>query len=471
MKQIPANEITYHPMSNGEPDIRLFWWRGGLYRAVKGEKALFYQDLFNRGIIQTLIEKGFLVDTQLTPLQLAGYELILEHRCIPFVSYSFEWCGAMLKDAALLICDLQVELDQYGLTLKDPHSWNVLFDGPKPVYVDLGSIAPADQYASSVGYDCFCRFTLYPLIIMSQGHARIARWLLHDATQGISEKEFALLTGQVSLPLKAKHLFMGVSSRIKKVLPQRFRRLLKSFVFSSSAAALLGVSKSPRDFWMWVRKRIEGITIPQRTEWSEYYEHLPTLSPSNQWKAKQHSVYKVLSELRPITVLDIGSNRGWYSQLAASLGSRVVAFDTDEGSIIKCYLDAKETNLSILPLVINFTFPSPSYGVGDKQSASATERLKCELVLCLSLIHHLVFKQNRNFEMIVEALAAFSEKWLLVEFIPNGDRYVSQWWSDSYSWYTLDGFIKALERRFDNIGILPSHPDPRTLLLCRRKAE
>lgn len=470
MKDIPVKDIVYHPMSNGEVDIRLFWWQGGLYRAVGGEKASFYKELFDRGIIQQLITKGFLVETKLTSLQLDGYDLVLEHRRVPFVSYPFEWCAEMLRDAALLVCDLQIELYQHGLVLKDPHSWNLLFDGPQPIYVDLGSLTPVGQHGPSLGHDSFCRFTLYPLIMMSQGHTRIARWLLHDATQGILETECAFLSGKTFLKLKLKQGAQGASSALMRVLPHRFRSMLRSAISLSRAAPLLGNSKTGRDFWIGVRKEIERITIPcNKTQWSDYYEYFPAFVPSDRWKAKQHSVYKVLSELRPSTVLDVGGNRGWYAQLAASLGSQVVTFDKDESSLASCYLDAKKDNFRILPLVMNFTYPSASYGVGEKRSASATERFGCELVLSLALIHHLVFKENRTFEMIVEALAAFSDKWLLVEFVAKEDRYVKEWWSDSFSWYTLDGFIKELEYHFSDISILPSDPEHRVLLLCRKR--
>lgn len=79
----------------------------------------------------------------------------------------------MLKDAALTVLDLLLELAQCGLTLKDSHPWNVLFDAEKPVYVDLTSIVLLDG-DSWGGYDQFCRFYMNPLLLMSLGHERTA---------------------------------------------------------------------------------------------------------------------------------------------------------------------------------------------------------------------------------------------------------------------------------------------------------
>lgn len=208
-------------MSIAEPDIRLFWWEGELYRGVKGEKARFYQELFDRGIVQHLIEKGYLIETTLTSLQADEYDLVLHHRRVPFVSYPFEWAGSMLRDAAMLVCNLQIELDRYGLGLKDPHSWNLLFDGPRPVYVDLGSVALTRGASPSLGYDSFCPFTLYPLVLMCEGHRRIARWLLHDGWRGITEAELASLVGKRSRPLRAKYVLRRAPSAHMRGLARR----------------------------------------------------------------------------------------------------------------------------------------------------------------------------------------------------------------------------------------------------------
>jgi SAM-dependent methyltransferase len=241
--------------------------------------------------------------------------------------------------------------------------------------------------------------------------------------------------------------------------------LVKSMLWKPSA-----VKRFRLDFLQQVRREVEGIIIPSfKTEWLEYYDgFFPSFSPSDEWTAKHISVHQALSDLKPDSVLDIGSNRGWYSQLATLQGSRVVAFDVDEGCITQLYYDSKEKNLPILPLVMDFRNPSPGYGLCNQWLAPATERLKCDMVLALALIHHLVFKQHLNFDQIINGLSIFSKRWLLVEFIPRDDRYVREWWSERFSWYTLDNFISALKKQFHNVRILPSYPEPRVLLLCEK---
>ena len=154
--------------------------------------------------------------------------------------------------------------------------------------------------------------------------------------------------------------------------------------------------------------------------------------------------------------------------MAALLGSKVVAFDSDEACIAQLYHDAKEKNLPILPLLMDFRFPSPGYGLCDKGGLPATVRFQCDLVLALALVHHVVFEGHFNFELIAKGLSDFSRRWLLVEFVPKEDRFVSQWWSPRYSWYTLDNFMKELTHQFRSVRIYSSHPAPRVLLLCEK---
>lgn len=75
----------------------------------------------------------------------------------------------MMRDAALLTLDLVEELSAHGLTLKDSHPWNILFDGANPIDIDLTSIAPLGEGEAWMGNSSFCRNFLHPLILISHG--------------------------------------------------------------------------------------------------------------------------------------------------------------------------------------------------------------------------------------------------------------------------------------------------------------
>src|SRR5262245_52307033 len=150
-----------------------------------------------------MIRDGLLIDTEITNLNLQGYEVVLKHRRLPFVSYPYEWCFTALKDAALLVLNVQERLEMKGLSLQDAHPWNVVFDGCRPYYVDLGSIERARALDSWGAYDEFCRFFLNPLVLMANGHGRIARLLFHDSHDGVQNADvLALLRTSVPAALK-----------------------------------------------------------------------------------------------------------------------------------------------------------------------------------------------------------------------------------------------------------------------------
>jgi hypothetical protein len=99
----------------------------------------------------------------------------------------------------------------------------------------------------------------------------------------------------------------------------------------------------------------------------------------------------------------------------------------------------------------------------------ANERLQADLVLALALVHHLVFSYRFEFQAIVAALAAFTRRALLVEFVPPDDEHVGRWRPETRPWYALAGFEAALRAEFARVDVFPSHPEPRVLLLCSRE--
>ncbi|UBF24681.1 hypothetical protein K9N68_23845 [Kovacikia minuta CCNUW1] len=468
--RIPSEEITFHPLSYADRSGRLFYWRGELYRAVSTQRASLYRSLFEKGIVQNLVEKGLLVETQLTTLEIDHYDLVLKHKLIHSVSYAYEWCAAMLKDAALLMIELNLELAKFDLCLQDAHPWNILFDGATPRYIDFGSIIPLQSLSLFPAEEEFNRFFLYPLLLMSKGHGRIARSFLQDG-QGVYRADLAVLTHQPLKGLKPRDLSKTILSTFRKKLPKQYLKL-KEYFTTNHKSTVFGLSIQARTiYFQSLRQKIESISLAKpRTEWSNYYEdYFPAFQPSAEWTPKHQSVAQVVHRLNPESVLDIGSNQGWYSQFSALNKSQVIAFDLDETCIENLYLTAKAENLSILPLIMSFSRPSPGYGICNHWAESAINRLKCEMVFALALVHHLVFKELLTFEQIVEGLSSFSTRWLLVEFVPPEDQFVREWMSEEFEWYTLENFISCLEKYFPSIELLESDPSPRKILLCAKE--
>jgi hypothetical protein len=458
--------MVRHSLSHADPNGALFHWKNGLYRGIPERGVRLCRRLFDEGIVDDLVSKGLVIATEMTDLTADGFPLILKHREVPFVSYPFEWSGEMLRDAALHTIGLLSDLSERGLTLKDAHGWNLLFDGPRPVFVDFGSIIEAGDSPWRVEQEFVDSF-LHPLGFVAAGQARIARRLLQDFERGVDADEYALIGGMSVSQLASRVLRIGKSS-VRRILPASGLRMLRGHYRDLKRRPAVQAYKAYR--FDRLKERLAAMKLPsEATKWSGYYDReFPSFTADNNWTPKHHAVQQLLQRYRPATVLDIGANRGWFSMLAAKKGAKVVAFDTDEVCLNRLHLDTKDACLDVQSLVMSFTQPTPRLGLGEGIAHSAVNRFQCDLVLGLALAHHMVFKAHLNFGQIAAGFAAYVKKVLVVEFVPRDDQHVRQWITDQHDWYTLDNFTQALRRHFRDVNVIASYPDPRVLLVCER---
>lgn len=420
----------------------VFFWNNEVFRAISSDSEALYKKILSSEIAEELFNAG-LVKTEIANISLEGYNLVLNHERIPVVSYPTEWCGSMLKDAALLTLDLSIALAKRDLELQDAHPWNILFNRSRPFFIDFGSIIPAKQVNGWRPFKEFIRTFYNPLILMSNG--------LHEKARASYIDPKTMRGNQISRGDVIKIMLSDL--KIKEV-------------FSGLPKIKIDTTSSKIKILQSLRESVEKITIPlSKTAWSDYCEEEVDLSTVSEWIPKRKTAYEAIEKIRPKTVLDIGSNTGWFSKLSATLGARVTSFDVDEPSINKLYQNDVARKMDILPLSMNFTNPTPAYGI-ELRCKPAVERFKCEFVIILAIVHHLVFKQNVDFNFIIKNLTNYTEKWLLVEFIPREDKYVAKWKDNRFPWYTKESFEKELNKFYSNVQELPSNPSPRIIYLC-----
>jgi len=442
---LTANDVMFASKRSVDTNGRVFYLDGEVYRAITADAVPIYQKLLQNPLAQGLFDRG-LIQTEVAPLALEGYALVLKHHKIPFVSYVTEWCGSMLKEAALALLDLSLALAEMGLELQDAHPWNILFDGTRPIFIDFSSIIPIQTPDRWLPENEFIGMFYNPLRLMAAGSPDAARALVVAPDTRLGRR----ITGRdVALTLLRE---------------RKLRQALQAAAPVKSSAA----SERKRILETW-RERISALTIPLgKTTWSDYCIEGVDMATRDQWMVKRQSAYEAIVRCKPKTLLDIGSNTGWFSKLAAMQGARVIATDKDETSINKLFLDQSARDLQVLPLIMDFRNPTPAYGI-DLRCAPAVERYKCEMILGLAIIHHLVFSQKLTFSTIVDNLANFVERWLLVEFIPGSDKHLVNWYNErDYPWYTTENFENELRQHFRTVERMPSNPEPRLMFLCER---
>lgn len=481
-KTISTEEVRWFTWGD-DANGRVFLHEGDYYRAILPRSAAFFRDLLTRGILADLARKNLIVDTEETDLSMPGYALILRHEKLPFVSYPHEWSFSMLQDAARLVIRLNRELLAQGLVLADCHAMNVVFRGATPIYVDIGSIVPYTPEGILPDYADFLSQYVYPLVLQERvGLTRIVKNLQMDELAGISPEEFHHLARKRP-PLS---FFVGkrhVNSESLNTFLQGLRgnarlRFLRPLIDALCRLAFFGPSAPAGMALDLLEKQIEAVRIrPPRGQWSDYYETNPAERVEEMARRKpeemdlrSRQICEAIRRAAPRTLIDLAGNEGLYSVAATRLGvTDVVCADYDLAAVEKLYRSIRGTGSSILPLYLNVMMPGSGSRSIVSESRTVYARMQCDMALALALTHHLSLSQHIPFESIAWTLAGYTNKRLLVEFMPFG-LGIGNPSANLPDWYTLENFVRAFRKYFPHIEVQPTNLEcnERVLLVCSK---
>lgn len=450
-----------------DPAGRVFMHEGRVYRAFFPEHSGFFADFLASQHTRELIDKGMLVHTEEDDgISVDGYGLVVRHERVRFPSYCSEWPAGMLKDAAALTLDLCLEMLHRNILLQDASPFNVFFERGRPVFIDMGSFQPASNDYLWAPYQQFCDYFLHPLYLHASRYSDIALRLLKEHNTGVSSEDVSNILG-----LSDKLGAPGYAGRI--ALPGLLSKVMRKHIqsgklssMSSNMGSRLDLSSMRRRFFMNLRRQIGRIRFRDNSgHWVDYYDQ----TGKEYLALKESTVSAVLKRLSPASVLDVGCNLGRFSEYACNAGASVVSFDTDHAAVQKVYEMARQKDLDILPLVMSVLSPTPASGWRGRQYKSAQDRLACDTVMALAVIHHMVFTEGQDFERSVLALKDFSLGRLLVEFVSIDDemvKIIKRRPGVDYSWYREEEFLRVLSRHFRDVEVVKRLSDTRTLILA-----
>jgi hypothetical protein len=375
-----------------------------------------------------------LVPSWLTPYELESYPLVIEHARIPFVTLRGEWPAPALRQAALTYLDLAITLARSGFCLKDAHTWNVLFDGTRPMVTDFGSIRPLAELHWGHWLTEFRKYFLVPLLLFAEGRSGLARSLCREHARGV---------GNWLIDHDITHL---VSHPAVAFPPEPF---------------------DPQTTFETLRRTVEELTFTAESgEWTGYAQ--PTSGGDEVLREKDVRIREILDRLEFSTAIDLGANRGLHAFMCAARGAAVLACDIDETSLNDAYERARKRHAQVTPLYLDLVWPQGSGGAfGTVRSAH--DRLRAELVLALAIVHHISLRQRFDPEALLAGICGFTSKSAIIEFIPTDDWHVAQWNVPSLPGYSIEGFHEALASKFASVTIVPSDPAPRQLFICEGK--
>jgi hypothetical protein len=438
---------------------RVFFLNGKVYRAIQNSKKSFCLSLINSELFRELLNKDLIPKTRIADLTIDGYELILEHEKLT-ETLQHEWSFNMLKDATMLVLQVNELCNRYGYELKDAHTLNVLFDGFKPKWVDIGSIVPVNksQEYNWMAYNEFIGSFVIPLLFWSENNIYLSRKLLEStfyrmellpAQTILSSNLLSLLkTGILVHELRFRNRILfktaNYSSLIHRV--QRVSNRLFNIVLRRNNHQFVSYTSRYVDFNS-LKGRLTNLKSPSLSSvWGNYhhkfYANNGQLSDSPRFERIIQLINENANEIK--SVVDLAGNQGLLCRrIKEKTGiEKVTLTDYDANSIDVAYNIFKSEKVNdINLLLLNFIF--------SQDLAGTSKRIKSDLAMALAVSHHLVLTNHYSIEVIMERVKLFSNKYVMIEFMPLGLWAVgSSDYPEVPEWYTESWFQSAFEKHF-----------------------
>ena len=443
--------VDVEPGSFRDRTSRVFYADGAVLRGLDGRALVEWDALAATRFFPRLLREGKVIGTE--RLQAVGVRRpgddtqwagVLRHERISFVSFPYEWCFGMLRDAALLQLELlEAALDE-GMILKDATPFNVQWAGARPVFIDVASFERLRQGEPWAGYRQFCEMFLYPLLLQAYRNVAFQPWL-RGRIDGIEAMQCWNLMSVRDLfrPGVLAHVYLQAKAQSRFAdTAQDVRGDLRVAGFHSAL-----IKANVRRLARLVRRlrwREAAST------WSEYTTG--TSYAEREREAKAAVIERTVASRAWKLVWDLGCNTGVFSRMAAQRAELVVAMDGDHLVIERLYQSLKHEGAQrILPLVSNVADPPPRLGWRGMERGSLADRGRPELILCLALIHHLAISANIPVHEIVEWLRSLGGA-LVIEFVAKEDpmvRRLLQNKRDDYADYDRGHFEGCLKSLFD----------------------
>ena len=311
------------------------------------------------------------------------------------------------------------------------------------------------------GYKQFCSHFLAPLALMAYNDISLNKLLISNI-DGIPLNVVVNL-----LPFKARLnplLFIHIYLHSLNQKKYESAGSCKNNSLNLDKKALLALIDSLEDC-------VKSLSLPKiQTEWSNYYNN--TNYSDESFADKKTIIEDFLDTLSSKSLCDLGANNGEFSRVAMKRGVEIVSLDIDPMAVEENYSKAKKNKeKSLLPLIQDFTNPSPAIGFSNDERMSFNERFKCDVVMALALIHHLSISNNLPFANIAKFLVSLAPN-LIIEFVPKSDSKVQTLLSsreDIFVNYDVDNFEKDFGEYYDILKSVKINGSDRIMYLMRAK--
>ena len=421
-----------------------------ILRGLREDTFSHYKELYNKDFFKKFLESEMVVKSKLSliddqeakKIKDDGWNSVIEHEVLDFISYPYEWSFSMLKDSALLHLFIIKKSFENSWALKDSSAYNVQWKNGKPIFIDIASFVPYREDYEWAGYRQFCSMFLIPLLIKKYLNLDINN-ILRSNLDGIpleigsnyfqSYNKFRKgVFSHILIPSILNSFINQTEERSKKKIKQNKNHILSLMNSMYSLIQELDYNKK-KSTWLGYDKK------------NSYEDEDKNL--------KEKFILKNIEGKKLNNLWDIGCNNGHYSKLLKKKFNKIIAFDYDHEVIEDLYLSEKKYSQSnITPLVINFANPSPNQG-WNNELKKLEERSKPDFILCLAFIHHARLVSNIPLDQILDWFHSLNAN-IIIEFVDRNDEMVVKLLSnkeEKYEDYNKEKFIELLLKKFQII--------------------
>jgi hypothetical protein len=128
---------------------------------------------------------------------------------------------------------------------------------------------------------------------------------------------------------------------------------------------------------------------------------------------------------------------------------------------------AQSAGRKLLPVVMDFRYPTPASGACYHELATARDRLTCDAVVALGGPALLAQRCFFTVAQIAGTFADYAQRWLLIDVPPAAEERNSSLPSHQEP-LTADNLTRELRLRFSSVEIAETAADGSALILCER---
>ncbi len=460
------------------PTLGMYTSGDGIHRELRADDWSRIEPLLDNGVLSKLVKPGLLAEFKVTSPRVIQFMEMASPISPDQTPLSFR------RDAAIAFLDLWEKLNEVGFTIHDAHLSSFGADSyGRPVFHDFQRIVT--KQAQKFPYASFYAHFLGPLQLAERSPELVE--ILNRSPSTISAQQYLDLTS----PRYSRYLRKLESG-------SSFSRLIYRALIGDALSGLLHTYQ-PLHYLtgLWGEVRLHGKKRASAPSWSlplarglrkklmAQNKHQHILRKWHQYQQehdlneiaaaqneperfyqgeRERSLWLALKNEQPGTLLDVGANKGLFSFMAAHQGFKVLSVDHGITMMDMIYRTIKGSG---------YNLPVRSAGLDmENFNDSKAWQYEADVVLALSLTHHLRRVSMIPWSRIAEIFGAVTKRTLITEFKTNttvagaGPKL-----DDLEADYTIDAFVEALSKHFSNVQVDDSYAQSangRIMIICRK---